>query len=92
MLRITIRGIRTERYNSTLGWVKVAGKVRIPLSAIAAYRTRKTIWPDPENQPDSNKTPKRASGTFSGTTAPVIGAAERARAAAQRLKRTSVRS
>lgn len=91
-LRITVRGVQTERYNSMLGYVKVAGKVRIPMSAIIAYRTRQTVWPDPDNLPASPETGKRASGTFSGMTAPATGARERARAAAKKLRKSSATS
>jgi hypothetical protein len=85
-LRITVRGVETERYNGLLGYIKVAGKVRIPLSAIRAYRERHTICPVPASPHASPRTPRLVSGTSYSTTAPVISGKERALATVRKLK------
>jgi hypothetical protein len=91
-LRITVRGIETERYKGALGYLKVAGKVRVPLSAIRAFRERQFVCPVPASPHVSHKTPRHGSGTSYSTTAVVISGKELALATVQRLKSRSVNS
>lgn len=45
VLRVSVRSVMTERYARRLGWVKVAGKIRIPMSAITAFLAAQFVTP-----------------------------------------------
>lgn len=66
----SVRAIRTERAKGRLGYIMVAGKVRIPMSEIYAYLDRNKVQPCLAQQklPVSTSARTRRTTSSAGTT------------------------
>lgn len=90
LLQVNVRSVQTERYACRLGWVKVAGKVRIPMSAItaflAAYRVEPVVNQPPALVPI--RQPRRRMSTGIGGKTEAEHSLEKLRARIRAMRKT----